>query len=340
MSGNPASTPPAGAVTMAAGQGYLEIIEAQLEATETLFRQRLNSDVPFIREAGDYIFRGGGKRVRPALLLLAARMLEHDGEEEVAYAAAVELIHTATLVHDDVIDRSELRRGRASVHHLWGNSRTVLLGDWLYTTAMQEALSFGNVEVIRRLCAATAAMIEGELLALERLGDLELGESEYFAIIERKTARLFGAAASLPSLIEPPQPEAGAALERFGQNLGICFQLVDDLLDYTARPDELGKPVLSDLREGKLTLPLLLALPHLGSEERELVRRVLERRAVGDGEPERILRLVEREGTLEETRRRAARYARQAREALAFFPDGDARQALELAPEFVLRRRS
>src|SRR4029078_12120213 len=211
--------------------------------------------------AGDYISQSGGKRVRPALLLLAARLLDRDGDEEVTYAAVVEFIHTATLIHDDIIDHAALRRGKTTVNHLWGNSLTVLLGDWIYTTAMKMALSHDNLEVVKQLCDATLRMTEGELLALQRLGAPDLTVDEYFGIIDRKTAHLFAAACSIPSLIHPRRPEAGAALQRYGMALGTCFQLVDDLLDFTARESELGKPVLSDLKEGKLTLTLILLLP-------------------------------------------------------------------------------
>lgn len=324
----------------AAPARFLGLVEPKLAAAEALFRDYLGSDVPFIQDAGEYIFHGGGKRVRPALLLLSAQLLDIDGEEEITYAAAVELIHAATLIHDDVIDHAGTRRGQPTVNHRWGNSRTVLLGDWLYTTAMRESLRFGNVEVIRALCDATRRMTEGELLALDRLGAIDLTVDEYFHIVERKTARLFSSACSIPGLIEPRRPEAGAALARYGLALGVCFQLVDDLLDFTARPEELGKPVLSDLKEGKLTLPVLLALPRLSPDEREHVATVLRDGSFERVPTEIILELVEREGTLEESRDIARSHARSAREALAFFAASTAREALELAPDFVLDRRS
>ncbi len=179
--------------------------------------------MPFVEQAGEYLFDGGGKRMRPALLLLSARLLGRDSDEEVTYAAVVELIHTATLIHDDIIDHSALRRGRPTVNELWGNSLTVLLGDWLYTRALQMALSHGNLAVIRHLCDATLRMTEGELLAQQRLGALDLTVEEYFDIIDRKTAQLFGAAAAIPSLMAPARPEAGEALLAYGKALGTCF---------------------------------------------------------------------------------------------------------------------
>ncbi|MDH3404752.1 MAG: polyprenyl synthetase family protein [Acidobacteriota bacterium] len=321
------------------GARFVELIGDRLECMEEIFGRSLSSDVPFIEEAGKYIFQGGGKRMRPALVLLSATMLEHDGDEEITYAAVVELIHSATLVHDDIIDHATLRRSKPTVNRIWGNSRTVLLGDWLYTTAMNMALSHGNLDVVRRLCEATLDMTEGELLALDRLGAIDLSREEYFSIIDRKTAGLFAAAASLPALMVPRRPDAVEALAAYGRALGTCFQLVDDLLDFTARERELGKPVLSDLKEGKLTLPLLLALPRIDDARRGWIASVLEDGAFSRVEPDRILELVAAEGTLEETRELARGYADEAQRQLAFFPPSEARDALELAPDFVLHRR-
>jgi octaprenyl-diphosphate synthase len=329
-----------------APERFLAMIGDKLAATEEVFRAHLASDVPFIDHAGDYLATSGGKRMRPALLLLAARLLGHDGDEEVTYAAVVEYIHTATLIHDDVIDHATLRRGRTTVNELWGNSLTVLLGDWLYTNAMRMALSHGNLEVVRALCDATLKMVEGELLALQRLGSIDLTVDEYFGIIERKTAHLFAAACSVPALIPAAPPGLGMApeaarraLERYGRSLGTCFQLVDDLLDFTASEAELGKPVLSDLKEGKLTLPLILLLPRVSPSERRLVQRVLEDRAFERVSPEQVLDVVEREGTVDEVEEMAHDFAEEARLALEPFAPSDAREALELAPDFVLNRR-
>jgi octaprenyl-diphosphate synthase len=318
----------------------VELIADKLAATEEVFRHQLGSDVPFIQKTGEYILQGGGKRLRPALLLLSARLLGHDSDEEVTYAAVVEFIHNATLIHDDIIDHAHLRRGQPTLNRMWGNNLTVLLGDWIYTRAMQMALSHGQLEVVQRLCSATLKMTEGELLALERLGAVDLTVEEYFAIIDRKTAHLFAAACSIPSLIPPQRPEAGQVLARYGRALGTCFQLVDDLLDFTACETDLGKPVLSDLKEGKLTLPLILLLPRVSPVERCLIETVLADRGFGRVAPDEILALIAREGTVEETLRLAESYAARAHQELAFFPPSDAREALEFAPEYVLHRRS
>jgi octaprenyl-diphosphate synthase len=252
----------------------------------------------------------------------------------------VEFIHTATLIHDDIIDHASLRRGQATLNNLWGNNLTVLLGDWIYTKAMQMALGHGQVEVIQRLCDATLRMTEGELLAFQRLGAIDLTVDEYFDIIDRKTAHLFAAACSIPSLIPPRRPEADLVLARYGRALGICFQLVDDLLDFTARESELGKPVLSDLKEGKLTLPLILLLPRVGAADRRLVETILEDRSFARVAPQQVLELVQSQGTLEEVGEMAEGYAAEAKRELEVFPPSDARDALEFAPDFVLHRRS
>jgi len=205
---------------------------------------------------------------------------------------------------------------------------------------MQMALSHGQIEVIQRLCDATLKMTEGELLAFQRLGAIDLPVEEYFEIIDRKTAHLFAAACSIPSLIPPRRTDAGQVLSRYGRALGICFQLVDDLLDFTARESELGKPVLSDLKEGKLTLPLILLLPRVRPEERRLIEMVLQDRSFDRVSSQQILDLVHVQGTLEEVQEMAEGYATQAKTELEFFAPSDARDALEYAPDFVLNRRS
>ncbi len=328
----------AGAGERAQAERLLEPIAPRLVATEERIRARLVSDVPFVAKAGEYLFAAGGKRMRPALLLLVARALEREGDEAVTYAAVVEMIHAATLVHDDIIDHSPLRRGRTTVHEVWGSDLTVLLGDWLYTMAMRMSLEHANVEVIDLFCRATLRMTEGELMALDRLGAIDLTEREYFEIIDRKTAALFAAACSAPALIRPCRSDTLSPLAEFGRALGHCFQLVDDLLDYTAAAEQLGKPVLSDLREGKLTLPLLRALPRLDAAARRKVETVLADREFRRVNPEEILELVRREGTLAETEEVARGWGDRARAALTVLPDGDARRALELAPSYVLRR--
>lgn len=326
--------------TVASPARFLALIADKLVASEELFIELLRSDVPFIENAGEYLFSSGGKRLRPAMLLLSARMLGHDSDEEVTYSAVIELIHSATLIHDDIIDHASLRRGRTTVNELWGNSLTVLLGDWLYTTAMKMALTHDNLEVIRRFCDATLRMTEGELLAQQKLGSSNITADEYFHITRRKTAFLFSAACSIPSLMSPAKPDADKLLQRYGLALGTCFQLVDDLLDFTATEGELGKPVLSDLKEGKLTLPIILLLPRLRPDRRRLIEMVLKDGDFRRVDRKEILELVMSEGTIEEVAEMAEKLATEAKEQLASFPLCEAREAMEFAPDYVLQRRS
>ncbi len=339
MTRNPSLAVARELATAARGSRFLGLVSEQLKATEALLRRKIASDISFIEDAGEYIFAGGGKRVRPALLLLSSQMLGSESEEDVTYAAVIELIHTATLVHDDIIDDSKLRRGRTTIHKVWDNSQAVLLGDWLYTTSMQMALSHDRLDVVRTLCEATLRMTEGELLVLERLGAIDVTRAEYFDIIERKTAHLFSAACSIPALAAGGDA-AYLALGQYGRALGLCFQLVDDLLDFTESEASLGKPVLSDLKGGKLTLPLILLLPRLDSGRRRWIEWVLEDRDFRRVEAAQILELVSSSGVIDEVRELAERQALTARETLQGFPASEARDALEFAPEFVLNRRS
>ena len=235
-----------------------EPIREDLEAVEQEFVRHIQSRVALIPEMGRYIQKSGGKRVRPAVLLMAARLSGYTGDRAVLYASVVEFIHTATLVHDDIIDGADLRRGRLAVHSRWGNDITVLLGDYLYIKSMAMALTQDSLEIIRLLCDVTLRMIEGELYQLTKTGDVDITEDEHFEIIRRKTAYLFGGCAQIGGMLGGVTPEQETALRDYGFNLGIAFQLVDDLLDYTADAAALGKPVGGDLREGKVTLPIIL----------------------------------------------------------------------------------
>src|SRR5512135_3862214 len=237
----------------------LALVETKLRRVEEELLSRTRSPIGTIAEIGDYLVEGGGKRIRPALLLLSSRVLGYEGDRDVAYAAVIELIHTATLVHDDIIDDAELRRGRPSVNRRWGNELTVLFGDFLYMKSMEIALEEGDLRVLRLLSDVTIRMTEGEIIGAERRGLLDLTLEGYLDIVRRKTALLFAGACKIPSfLVTSAFGESGEAwgerLWEYGLSLGIAFQLQDDLLDYTANEADLGKPVLSDLKEGKLTL--------------------------------------------------------------------------------------
>ena len=316
----------------------LDPIAPKLLLVEEELRRNFKSKIRTIHDVGEHILGGGGKRLRPALLLLVSKMLRYDGYRDVVYAAVIEFIHTATLVHDDIIDEAAIRRGRTSINYRWGNNLTVLVGDYLYTHSMNLALAEGNLEVLRLLSNVTIRMIEGEILGLETNGRADLSTDDYFDVVGRKTAALFGACCRIPAyLVDTPESTA-TALFNYGFNLGVCFQLIDDLLDFTSSTEVLGKPALSDLKEGKLTLPLLIALPRATACERETIARIASIKSFDGIDPMEIVGIVTRYSALDETRAIARDYALRARAALEVFPDSDAKETLDLALDFVLER--
>lgn len=316
----------------------LDLIAPKMELVEEELRRNFRSKISTIQDVGDHILGGGGKRLRPALLLLVSQMLRYEGHRDVTYAAVVEFIHTATLVHDDIIDEADVRRGRTSVNYGWGNNLTVLVGDYIFMHSMHMALGEGNLEILRLLSDATIRMIEGEILGTEQNGRTDLSVDDYFDIVSRKTAALFGATCRIPAfLVDLPDAQAKALFE-YGYNLGVCFQLIDDLLDFTSTTAILGKPALSDLKEGKVTLPLILAMPHATARELDIIARVAAAKSFDGIDPAEIHAIVRRYDTLDQTREIARDYATRARQALASFPDSEAKEALEMALDFVMER--
>jgi octaprenyl-diphosphate synthase len=315
-----------------------EPIRQDLEAVEREFVQHIQSRVALIPEMGRYLQKSGGKRVRPAVLLMASRLSGYTGDRAVLYAAVVEFIHTATLVHDDIIDGADMRRGRLAAHSRWGNDITVLLGDYLYIKSMALALTHDSLDLVRLLCDVTLRMIEGELYQLTKAGDVDITEEEHFDIIRRKTAYLFGGCAQIGGLLGKIGAEREAALREYGFNLGVAFQLVDDLLDYTADQVALGKPIGGDLREGKVTLPIIYLRERGGEEAYQLVRTVVAQRTVSPDEWREILRLLGEHRATELAFERAVEYAERAKACLAPFPPGRERDALMALPDYVLAR--
>ena len=288
-----------------------------------------------------YIQASGGKRVRPALLLLAARLAGYAGERAVVYASAVEFIHTATLVHDDIIDESELRRGRLAAHSRWGNDKTVLLGDYLYISSMKLALTYDDaIPVVRLLCDVTRRMIEGELYQLTKTGDVDISEEEYFEIIRRKTAYLFGGAAEIGGMLGKATDARRAALRDYGFNLGVAFQLVDDLLDFTADQAALGKPVGQDLREGKVTLAAIHLLRRNGSggRARAIIESAVENGSIELAAWRELTSLLREDRSTEYAYGKAVDHATAARECLDVFPPSAERNALLALPDYILGR--
>jgi octaprenyl-diphosphate synthase len=316
----------------------LDLIAPKLELVEEELRRNFRSKIGTIQDVGVHILGGGGKRLRPALLLLVSSMLRYDGYRDVVYAAVVEFIHTATLVHDDIIDGADLRRGRLAVHSRWGNDITVLLGDYLYIKSMAMALTHDSLEIIRLLCDVTLRMIEGELYQLTKTGDVDITEDEHFEIIRRKTAFLFGGCAQIGGMLGGVTPEQETALRDYGFNLGIAFQLVDDLLDYTADAAALGKPVGGDLREGKVTFPVILLLRRGGAEADRLIRDVVRDRTVAPEQWRDILRLLHEHRSTELAYEAALEYASRAKTCLSAFPPSQERDALIALPDYVVSR--
>jgi octaprenyl-diphosphate synthase len=320
------------------GERIIELIAPKLAMVDDELRRNFESRIKTIADVGEHILGGGGKRLRPALLLLVSNMLRYDGYRDVIYGAVVEFIHTATLVHDDIIDEAAIRRGRTSINYRWGNQLTVLVGDYIFMHSMSMALAEGNLEILRLLSNVTIRMIEGEILGLEQNGRTDLSIDDYFDVVSRKTAALFGACCRIPAyLVDLPETSA-SALFTYGKNLGICFQLIDDLLDFTSSTEVLGKPALSDLKEGKLTLPLILTLPRATADERAQIEHVAATKSFDGMDSHEILDIVNKYSGVEETRRIARDYAQRARTALEPFPASPAREALDLALDFVLER--
>ena len=316
----------------------VRLVEDDLAKVEAVFSEQVRSDVRLVGEIARYVQEGGGKRVRPALLLLASRLCGYRGERAIVLASTVEFIHTASLLHDDIIDEATTRRGRRSVNSRWGNDITVLLGDFLYTKSMAMAISQDNLKILRLLSDVTLRLIEGEILEIERNGNIRVTEQEHLDIIRRKTADLFAACTRIGAILGETGEERERALARYGLNLGLCFQMVDDLLDFTAEEKTLGKPVANDLREGKVTLPMIFLMRRGGRPAADKVKAVLDDRAFARVTRDELVRMARECGALEDARKLAEHYADEARRELLAFEPSEYRDALETLPGFILAR--
>jgi octaprenyl-diphosphate synthase len=295
---------------------------------------------PAVSEIAAYLLGGGGKRLRPALLLLSANYAGRKDRSAIRLAAVVELLHSATLIHDDVIDSAGTRRGRPSANARWGNHRSVLTGDWLYMQSFQMALEERNFRILDILIDLTQKMVEGELIQLEKIGRIDVTEEDALRLATYKTACLFSGCARLGAVLGRLEQEEQEALAEYGRNAGLAFQLVDDLLDFTASAQQLGKPVLSDLKEGKVTLPLIYAMENGHHEARELVARVLAEKEFHSVRPETIVALVQDSGALRRARSLAQDYARRAKSCLNGHRDSEYARALATVPDFILEREN
>jgi octaprenyl-diphosphate synthase len=316
----------------------MALLRADLDRVNVLILERMQSPVALIPQLAGHIIAAGGKRLRPMLTLVTARLCGYRGERHIALAAAVEFIHTATLLHDDVVDASDLRRGLATANAVWGNKSSVLVGDFLFSRAFQLMVEDGSLSILSILSEASAVIAEGEVLQLVTSNDTETTEKAYLDVIEAKTAQLFAAAARVGAVLAERPSAEEQALESYGRNLGIAFQLVDDMLDYSAHQAELGKTVGDDFREGKITLPVVLALRQASDSERLFWRRTLEDLDQREGDLEQAIALMMRHGTLQATLERAGHYAAVARRALGAFRDGPERRALDDVIDFCLAR--
>ncbi|SDD24615.1 polyprenyl synthetase family protein [Aquimonas voraii] len=303
-----------------------QLVAADMEAVNRLIRQRLSSDVVLINQISEHIIAAGGKRLRPMLVLLAARALGYAGSDHLQMAAIIEFIHTSTLLHDDVVDESDLRRGRKTANALWGNAASVLVGDFLYSRSFQLMVELDRMPVMRILANTTNAIAEGEVLQLLHVHNPDTDEAAYLRVIERKTAVLFAAATRLGALLAGASEDQQTAMERFGLALGYAFQIADDVLDYTADASTLGKNLGDDLAEGKATLPLIHALTRVDADCRARMARAIEH---GDTEalPE-IVAAIRASGSLDYSQRVARRYADEAIEALDGLPESPQLAAL------------
>ncbi len=299
---------------------------------------RMDSPVALIPQLAAHIVAAGGKRLRPLLTLAAARMCGYAGDRHVALAACVEFIHTATLLHDDVVDESVLRRGLASANAVFGNKASVLVGDFLFARAFQLMVSDGSLRVLEILSGAAATIAEGEVLQLQTQNDLSTSETQYLEVIHGKTAALFAAACQVGAVVASRPTEEEGALAEYGTNLGMAFQLVDDALDYAADEALLGKTVGDDFREGKITLPVLAAYASGSEDQRAFWRRTIEASEQEDADLDQAMRLVAQTGAIEATIARARTFARQAKVALGCFPDSVFRRSLHAVADYTVSR--
>jgi octaprenyl-diphosphate synthase len=324
---------PSGAV-----ERLYRLVEGDLQHVNALILERMRSDVPLIPELAGHLINSGGKRLRPMLTLAAAQICGYQGLGHIRLATAVEFIHTATLLHDDVVDESELRRGKAAAHVIWGNSPSVLVGDFLFSRSFQLMVETGSLRVLNILSNAAAVIAEGEVMQLATKGNIGVTEDTYLKIIAAKTAALFAAAAEAGAVVAQADGLREMALKTYGHNLGIAFQLVDDALDYSGREAMMGKAIGDDFREGKLTMPAIVALGVANAEEAEFWRRTMVQREQSDADLTHAIHLIDKHQAIAATLKQARKFAEEACRALNVFPDSAMRRALSELAEFCVSR--
>jgi octaprenyl-diphosphate synthase len=316
----------------------VDLVSADMDRVNATIISRTGSEVTMIPEVANHLITSGGKRLRPMLTLALSRLVGYAGDGHIKLAAAVEFMHTATLLHDDVVDQSELRRGRLAARMLWGNEASVLVGDFLLGQAFKMMVEVGSLKALEILSAAAAVIAEGEVMQLAAAKNTSTTEDEYIAVIRAKTAELFAAACEVGPAISARQKAEQAASRSFGMNLGITFQLVDDALDYGGAAARLGKNIGDDFREGKITLPVVLAFRRGSDAEREFWRRTLERGETAEADLDHAIGLMAKHRAIEDTIGRAHHYGAIARDALALFPDSKMKSALAETVDFCIAR--
>ncbi|TFH64057.1 MAG: polyprenyl synthetase family protein [Candidatus Zixiibacteriota bacterium] len=317
----------------------LSLLHDDLKKVEQQFKQDLASDVYLIRKVGEYVFGSGGKRMRPILLLLSARLANYQGSQHIGLASVVEFIHTATLLHDDVVDGAVLRRGQDSANAVWGNEASVLVGDFLFAKSFSIMVRAGNLEILRILSDATTQMAEGEVQQMISTCDLDLEEEQYLHVVRDKTAILIAAACEVGGVLGGLPPKDVASLAAFGMEIGVAFQLMDDALDYVADQAEFGKASGHDLEEGKMTLPLIHALRQATTVERERVAEIVAMETLSDSDLQTVIELIHRYDGIGYTQARAAQLSASAKLHLQIFPASESRSALEVVADYVVSRR-
>lgn len=314
------------------------LVRPEMEAVNDFIRERMASDVPMIPQSASHLINSGGKRLRPMLTIAASRMCDYTGNDHIKLAATVEFLHTATLLHDDVVDESDMRRGSKTARMLWGNQASVLVGDFLLGRAFKLMVETKSLRALEIIADAASIIAEGEVMQLAAAKDTSTTEDAYLRVISAKTAALFAAASEIGAVISKREGNEAAALHSYGRNLGIAFQLVDDALDYGGRAAALGKNTGDDFREGKITLPVVLAFRRGTAEERSFWERTLQQGDRQEGDLERAVELMHRHSALEDTILRARHYGAMAIDALAIFPESRYRDALTAVVEFCINR--
>ncbi len=314
------------------------LVADDLKAVNEAILERMQSPVALIPQLAGHLIAAGGKRLRPMLTLASARLLEYQGDKHIGLAACVEFIHTATLLHDDVVDESDLRRGQDSANAIWGNKASVLVGDFLFSRSFELMVQAESLKVMEILSHASSVIAEGEVLQLITANDADTTEEAYLEVIQAKTAQLFAAACHVGGLVAGATTTQEEALQSYGNNLGIAFQLIDDALDYNASEEEMGKAVGDDFRDGKMTLPVILAISRGDADEKAFWKRTQEDQDIQDGDLEHALSLLKTHNTISDTVERARQYGEKAISDLDVFPDSEAKSALKGIVEFCIER--